>query len=122
MKKILLIAMTTLAASSSFGFFGDDDAYNCSNGRVNVSTYRHINEKTLRLMAHYMVDDVGTLYSLVNLKESGNQKTFLGATSNGRRVKLVVTENDPITAVLKIENLAVESELNCSRAGSFFGR
>jgi len=118
MKRLFIFAMMTMAASSSFAM---SDKLKCINGRVNVETYRHINESDLRMMVNYMVDDVGTFRALVTSKGTlfGGQRTFAGTTTDGRSVKFVVKNGDGLQGTLRIDGLADEQGFICKEQIQF---
>lgn len=112
MKRLFIFALMTMAASSSFAM---SDILFCTNGRVEVTTARYMNdEKTLRLSANFMVPGMGTFHSVVTSKGSlfGGQRTFIGKATDGRSVKFVVENDDGLQGTLKIQGLADE-ELFC---------
>jgi hypothetical protein len=109
MKRLFIFALMTMAASSSFAM---SDKLNCINGRVNVSTYRHINDDSLRLTAGFMVDDIGTFHSVVETKSSFTQKVFTGKTADGRDMKFVVKRHG-LKGTLTIAGLPGEEGFIC---------
>jgi hypothetical protein len=114
MKRLFIFALMTMAASSSFAM---GDILNCINGRVNVTTARYMNdEKNLRLSASFMVDDLGTFHSVVETKSSlmrPGQKAFVGKTSDGRTMKLVVKGFNKLKGTLTIDGLPAEEGFVC---------
>ena len=113
MKRLFIFAMMTLAASSSFAM---SDILFCTNGRVEVTTARYMNdEKNLRLSANFLRPGARTFHSVVTSKGSlfGGQRTFIGKSTNGRSVKFVVENNDGLQGTLKIQGLADEDGIFC---------
>lgn len=114
MKRLFIFALMTMAASSSFAI---SDILTCSNGRVNITTARYMNdEKNLRLMAHFMVDDTQTFHAIVT---TPSRKTFVGKTSDGLDIKFVQEDSASSTWTLTIEGLPKEDDIHCIKPGPF---
>lgn len=112
MKRLFIFAMMTLAASSSFAM---SDILNCSNGLVNVSTARYMNdEKNLRLSASFMIEGMRNFHAIVT---TPSRKIFVGKTSDGLNIKLVQDDNAARTWTLKIEGLPAENGIHCIKPG-----
>lgn len=114
MKRLFIFALMTMAASSSFAI---NDTLICSNGRVNVTTARYMNdEENLRLNANFLIDDMRTFHSIVEPDSSWirpGKKVFTGNSADGREMKLVVRGFRTLKGTLTINGLPTEKDLSC---------
>ena len=109
MKRLFIIAMTTLAASSSFAV---SDTLNCTGTKnaiyVNTYPYNDVGGESLQMLVHTLSPD-SSIYVNVRTEEHGllwSTKVFYGTTYDGRAVTLTVRGNKKAT--LCIDGIADE--------------
>lgn len=110
MKRLFIIAMTTLAASSSFAGILDSNIIKCigSNG-VTVETQKY-SDKKLYLSAQLFQPD---LFVVAKAAVSGN--VFYGITKDGRAISLTYQSEN---SILSVDGLADEV-VSCKGRGFF---